>query len=168
MPISEQLEPEEVHQIMDGCFKILIDEIHKYEGTINQLTGDGVMALFGAPTAHENHAQKACWAALAIQSAMIGYGTKIQKECGVSFKMRIGLNSGPVIVGAIGDDLRMDYTAIGDTTNMSSRMESLAKPGSILISKNTYGLVRDFFKFEHLGNIRVKGKTELQEIFELR
>ena len=167
MPISEQLDLEEIHQIMDGCFKIMSYEIHKYGGTINQFTGDGVMALFGAPTAHEDHAQRACWAALAIQSAMRGYGRKIQEECGVSFKMRMGINSGPVIVGAIGDDLRMDYTAIGDTTNMSSRMESLAKPGSILISKNTHRLVRDFFEFEPLGKISVKGKAESQEIFEL-
>lgn len=165
MPISEQLDLEEIHQIMDGCFKILTREIHKYGGTINQFTGDGVMALFGAPVAHEDHAKRACWAALAVQSAMAGYGKKIQKECGVSFKMRIGLNSGPVVVGAIGDDLRMDYTAIGDTTNISSRMESLAEPGSILISKNTYRLVRDFFKVAHLGNVTVKGKTAPQEAY---
>jgi class 3 adenylate cyclase/tetratricopeptide (TPR) repeat protein len=167
MPLSEQLDLEEIHQIMDGCFKILTGEIHKYGGTINQFTGDGVMALFGAPMAHEDHAQRACWAALAVQSAMVGYGKKIQKECGVSFRMRMGLNSGPVIVGAIGDDLRMDYTAIGDTANVSSRMESLANPGSILISKNTYRLVKDFFKVAHLGSVTMKGKTAPQEIFQL-
>ena len=127
--LSEKLDPEEVHQIMDGCFKILMDEIHKYEGTINQFTGDGVMALFGAPVAHEDHAGRACHAALSIQKAMEEYGEKVAKEYGVEFKMRIGLNSGPVIVGAIGDDLRMDYTAVGDTTNLASRMESLAQPG---------------------------------------
>ena len=157
----------EVHQIMDGAFKILMDEIHKYEGTINQFTGDGVMALFGAPVSHEDHAQRACYAALSIQKALGEYGEKIEKDTGVEFKMRVGLNSGPVIVGAIGDDLRMDYTAVGDTTNLGSRMESMAGPGTILVSGNTHRLARDFFEFESLGKIEVKGKKEPQEAFEL-
>jgi len=165
--LSEKLDPEEVHEIMDGAFKILMDEIHKYEGTINQFTGDGVMALFGAPVAHEDHAQRACYAALSIQKALGEYGDKIEKDTGVEFKMRVGLNSGPVIVGAIGDDLRMDYTAVGDTTNLGSRMESMAGPGRILVSGNTHRLARDFFKFESLGKIEVKGKKEPQEAFEL-
>ena len=165
--ISEKLDPEEVHQIMDGAFKILMDKIHKYEGTINQFTGDGVMALFGAPVAHEDHAQRACHGALSIQKAMGEYGDKIEKDTGVEFKMRVGLNSGPVIVGAIGDDLRMDYTAVGDTTNLGSRMESKAKPGTILVSGTTHKLVRDFFEFKTLGKVEVKGKKEPQEAFEL-
>jgi class 3 adenylate cyclase/tetratricopeptide (TPR) repeat protein len=165
--MSEKLDPEEVHQTMDGCFKILIDEIHKYEGTINQFTGDGVMSLFGAPVAHEDHAQRACHAALSIQKAIGGYSDKVKKDCGVDFKMRIGLNSGPVIVGSIGDDLRMDYTAVGDTTNLASRMESMARPGTILVSKNTYRLTRDFFEFKSLGEVEVKGKEYPQETFEL-
>lgn len=152
---------------MDGCFRILMDEIHKYEGTINQFTGDGVMALFNAPVAHEDQAQRACHAALAIQKAMKGYGDKIEKEYGVPFRMRIGLNSGPVIVGSIGDDLRMDYTAVGDTTNLASRMESAAKPGSILVTRNIHKLARDFFEFESLGRIEVKGKEEPQDAFTL-
>ncbi len=165
--MSEKLDPEEVHQIMDGCFKILMDEIHKYEGTINQFTGDGVMALFGAPVALEDHAQGACYAGLAIQNAIRAYGEGINRDYGVDFKMRIGLNSGPVIVGAIGDDLRMDYTAIGDTTNLASRMENIAKPGTILVSTNTYKIAKDFFKFRPLGKVQAKGKKELQEAFEL-
>jgi class 3 adenylate cyclase/tetratricopeptide (TPR) repeat protein len=165
--VSEKLDPEEVHQIMDGAFKILMDEIHKYEGTINQFTGDGVMALFGAPVAHEDHAQRACYAALSIQKAMGEYGDKIGKDTGVEFRMRVGLNSGPVIVGAIGDDLRMDYTAVGDTTNLGSRMEGMARPGAVLVSGNTHRLVREFFEFESLGKIEVKGKKEPQEAFEL-
>jgi class 3 adenylate cyclase len=165
--ISEKLDPEEVHQIMDGCFKILMDEIHRYEGTINQFTGDGVMALFGAPVSHEDHGRRACHAALSIQNAIGEYGEKTEKDCGVDFKIRIGLNSGPVIVGSIGDDLRMDYTAVGDTTNLASRMESIARPGTILVSKNTFKLARDFFEFESLGKIEVKGKKEPQEAFEL-
>ena len=95
--ISEKLDPEEVHQIMDGCFKILMDEVHRYEGTINQVTGDGVMALFGAPVAHEDHGQRACHAALSIQKAIRAYGERICEQRGADFKMRIGLNSGPVI-----------------------------------------------------------------------
>ena len=165
--ISEKLDPEEVHQIMDGAFKILMDEIHKFEGTINQFTGDGVMALFGAPLAHEDHARRACHAALSIQKAIRGYGVIISREYGVDFKMRIGLNSGLVVVGSIGDDLRMDYTAVGDTTNLAARMESMARPDTVLISGNTHRLVRDFFEFKSLGEEAVKGKEKPQEAFEL-
>lgn len=165
--LSEKLDPEEVHQIMDGCFKILMDEIHKYEGTINQFTGDGVMALFGAPVAHEDHAQRACRAALAIQKAMDGYGEKIEKDCNTEFKLRLGLNSGLVIVGAIGDDLRMDYTAVGDTTNLAMRVESMSEPGDIRISENTYRLIKAYFYCEDLGSVRVKGKEEPQRTYKL-
>ena len=165
--ISEKLDPEDVHQIMDGCFKILMDEIHQYEGTINQFTGDGVMALFGAPVAHEDHAQRACYAALSIQKAIAEFGPKVQKDYGADFKMRIGLNSGPVIVGSIGDDLRMDYTAVGDTTNLASRIEGMAKAGTSLVSSHSHKLTRDFFEFQALGKVQVKGKEEPQEIFEL-
>jgi len=165
--ISEKLDPEEVHQIMDGCFKILMGEIHRYEGTIDKFTGDGVMALFGAPLAHEDHAQRACHAALAIQRAIVEYSEKIEKECGVDFKIRVGLNSGPVIVGSVGNDLRMDYTAIGDTTNLASRMESMAQPGTVLVSADTHRLTRDYFNFESLGKVSVKGKEEPLEAFRL-
>jgi len=123
--IASRLGPERVHQVLNGCFKILLDEIHKYEGTINQFTGDGVMALFGAPLSHEDHAQRACHAALAIQQALESYAERMRQEYGIEFQMRIGLNSGPVVVGAIGDDLRMDYTAVGDTTNLAFRAEQL-------------------------------------------
>ena len=165
--MSEKLDPEDVHQIMDGCFNILIDEIHRYEGTINQFTGDGVMALFGAPLAHEDHAQRACYAALSIQRALENYSEKIKHDYNLDFKMRVGLNSGPVVVGSIGDDLRMDYTAVGDTTNLASRLENMASPDSILASQDTFRLVRDFFEFEILGPVEVKGKEEPQEAFEL-
>ncbi|MFC1858855.1 adenylate/guanylate cyclase domain-containing protein [Thermodesulfobacteriota bacterium] len=165
--MSEKLDPEEVHQIMDGCFKILLDEIHLYEGTINQFTGDGVMALFGAPLSHEDHAQRACHAALSIQKAIKDYGTKIKETYGVEFMMRIGLNSGPVVVGSIGDNLRMDYTAIGDTTNLASRMQSTAKPGTIFLSEETHRLVKDFFELQSIGKIDIKGKEEQQEAFKL-
>ena len=165
--MSEKLDPEEVHRIMDGCFKILMNEIHRHEGTINQFTGDGVMALFGAPVAHEDHAQRACHTALSIQEVLENYGEKIKKDFEAEFKMRIGLNSGQVVVGSIGDDLRMDYTAVGDTTNLASRMENMARPGAIFVSRDTHRLSRDFFEFESLGKVEVKGKKEAQEVFEL-
>jgi class 3 adenylate cyclase len=165
--LSEKLEPEEVHQIMEGCLRILMDEIHQYEGTINQFTGDGVMALFGAPLAHEDHAPRACYAALAIQKDLAEYSEKVKKDFGREFQMRIGLNSGPVVVGSIGDDLHMDYTAIGDTINLASRMESLAQPGTVLLSRDTHRLVKDYFDLKPIGPLEVKGKEEPQEAFEL-
>ena len=165
--LSEKLDPEEIHEIMDGCFKILMDEIHRYEGTINQFTGDGVMALFGAPLAHEDHAQRACHAALAIQNSLDRYSQKLKEDLSVDFKMRLGLNSGPVVVGAIGDDLRMDYTAIGDTINLASRMQSSAAPGTVLVSGHTQRLAKDFFAFSSLGPISVKGKEEPQDAYVL-
>jgi class 3 adenylate cyclase len=165
--MSEKLDPEEVQTIMDGRFKILIDEIHNYEGTINQFTGDGVMALFGAPVAHEDHAQRARNAALAVQKSMVTYGNDLKKRFGIDFKMRIGLNSGPVIVGAIGDDLGMDYTAVGDKTNLASRMEGLAHPGTVLLSKDTHPLVKDYFDLKPIGKVKVKRKGEPQEAFGL-
>ena len=165
--LSEKLDPEEIHEIMDGCFKIIMDEIHKYEGTINQFTGDGVMALFGAPLAHEDHAQRACYAALSIQTGLIRYGQRLKEELSIDFAMRIGLNSGPVVVGAIGDDLRMDYTAIGDTINLASRMESSAQPGTIYVSGHTHKLAKDFFTFSSLGELPMKGKEKPQEAWLL-
>jgi len=165
--LSEKLDPEEVHQIMDGCFQILMAEIHRFEGTINQFTGDGVMALFGAPLAHEDHALRACHAALAIQKAMEEYGHKLKRTHDIDFRMRIGLHSGPVVVGKIGDDLRMDYTAIGDTTNLASRLESLAQPGTILLSQDTHHLVEAFFQFHPLGQVEIKGKEEPQQAYQL-
>jgi class 3 adenylate cyclase len=165
--ISEKLDPEKVHQVMDGCFKILMDEIHRHEGTINQFTGDGVMALFGAPAAIEDHAGNACQAALAIQKAMKPYSGELQKKYGCDFRIRIGLNSGPVVVGSIGDDLRMDYTAIGDTTNLAARMESIAVPGTIMVSHDTYRRVARQFEFKPLGRTPVKGKEHPVDIYEL-
>ncbi|MDH3878684.1 MAG: AAA family ATPase, partial [Desulfobacterales bacterium] len=163
--ISEKIDPEEVHQMMDGCFKILIDEIHRYEGTINQFTGDGVMALFGAPLAHEDHAQRACTAALSIQKAMGGYCEKIKKKSGIEFSMRIGLNSGPVIVGSIGDDLRMDYTAVGDTTNLAARIQQNANPAEVWVSQETRNIIRDYFQDKPVGEIQLKGKSQPQPIY---
>ncbi len=165
--IAEMLDPEEVHEIIDGCFKILMNEIHRYEGTINQFTGDGIMAIFGAPVAHEDHTQRACYASLAIQKALAEYAGCLKEDYDIEFKMRIGLNSGPVVVGAIGDDLRMDYTAVGDTTNLAARMEREARPGSIFVSKNAYSIAKNYFEFLPLGEMEIKGKKKPQEAYEL-
>jgi class 3 adenylate cyclase/tetratricopeptide (TPR) repeat protein len=163
----EKLDPEAVHEIMDRCFHLLMDEIHRYEGTINQFLGDGVMALFGAPIAHEDHAQRACQAALAIRKALETYGEDLKNRYGIDFNMRIGLNSGPVVVGAIGDDLRMDYTAKGDTVNTASRLESASTAGQILVSRDTYRLAREAFTFLAMEPIRVKGKRDPLIVYEL-
>ncbi len=165
--MSEKLDPEDVHEIMDGCFRILMDEIHRFEGTVNEFRGDGLMALFGAPIAHEDHAQRACHAALAVQKALGHYAEKLRQEHSIDFKMRIGLNSGPVVVGSIGDDLRMDYTAQGDTANLAARMESSSPAGGALVSQHTYRLAREFFKFEPVGEIKVKGKDKPVEAYRL-
>ncbi len=165
--MSERLDPEDVHRIMDGCCRILVDEIHRFEGTVGEFRGDGVMALFGAPIAHEDHSQRACHAALAIQQALVAYGEEIKQRYGIDFKMRIGLNSGTVVVGSIGDDLRMDYTAMGDTTNLAARMESNAQPGSTLVSQNIYRQTKEFFEFQPLGEIQIKGKEEPVEAYQL-
>ena len=130
--MSERLDPEEVHTIMDCAFEVILSEVHRYEGTINQFLGDGVMALFGAPIAHEDHAQRALSAALAIQKGLKPLAADVLHDHGVEFRMRMGLNTGPVVVGAIGGDLRMDYTAVGDTTNLAARLLALAKPGQIV------------------------------------
>lgn len=158
--IAESLNAEEIHQIMDRFFKLLMDEIHKYEGTVNQFTGDGIMSLFGAPLAQENHAQRACYAALAIQRSMAGFGDSLKNDREIDFKLRIGLNTGPVVVGSIGDDLRMDYTALGDTTNLAARMQQNARPGTIMISDSSHRLISQHFITKPLGKLRLKGKAE--------
>jgi class 3 adenylate cyclase/tetratricopeptide (TPR) repeat protein len=158
--ISEKLDPEDVHRIMDGCCRILVEEIHRLEGTVGEFRGDGVMALFGAPIAHEDHARRACHAALAIQRALVPYSEEVKRSYGIDFQMRAGLNSGTVVVGAIGDDLRMDYTAMGDTTNLAARMETAAEPGSVLVSESTHRLAKEFFAFASPETLEVKGKQE--------
>lgn len=161
--MSEKLDPEVVHQIMNGAFKIIMDEIHGLGGTINQFTGDGVMALFGAPAALEDHAQRACKAALAIQSHCSGYSEMIGRE----FKMRIGLNTGYVVVGSIGDDLRMDYTAVGDTTNLAARIQQVAHPGEVWISEHTHHIAQEYFEEDSLGRITLKGKSRPQAVYRI-
>src|SRR5205807_3424753 len=123
--LAEQLDPEVVHDIINRCFERITAEVHRFEGTINQYTGDGVMALFGAPIAHEDSPRRAVHAALGIQRALRDYAKELESERGLALRMRVGLNTGPVVVGRIGDDLRMDYTAVGDTTNLAARMQQI-------------------------------------------
>src|SRR5687767_7236773 len=125
-------DPEEARQILDPVLEHLMAAVHRYEGTVNQVMGDGIMALFGAPVAHEDHAVRACYAALAIQAAMRRYGEEVRRTHGLAVQSRVGLNSGDVVVRAISNDLHMDYSAIGQTTHLAARMEQLATPGSIL------------------------------------
>jgi len=158
--MSERLDPEEVHAIMDRAFEVILREVHRYEGTINQFLGDGVMALFGAPIAHEDHAHRALSAALAIQRELEPLADDVRRMHGVEFRMRMGINTGLVVVGAIGKDLRMDYTAVGDTVNLAARLLGLAKPGQVVVSGRTQHLRDGFFVFEDLGAFQVKGKVE--------
>jgi class 3 adenylate cyclase/tetratricopeptide (TPR) repeat protein len=164
--ISERLDPEEVNDLISECMVFLTEEIHRYEGTIAQFLGDGVMALFGAPIAHEDAPQRALYASLGMRDRLREYSRKL-KQRGIEFNMRIGLNTGLVVVGKIGDDLTMEYTAMGDTVNLASRMESTAEPGAIQVSENTYRLTEGYFEFKALGDIEVKGKTEPVKAYQL-
>jgi class 3 adenylate cyclase/tetratricopeptide (TPR) repeat protein len=168
MELAEQVDPEQWHRILDGFFRILTDGVHRHEGTVNQYTGDGIMALFGAPIAHEDHAQRACMAALYVRDAVRRYANELRLEHGLNFSARMGINSGEVIVGAIGDDLRMDYTAQGHCVGLAQRMESLAEPGTIYLTENTADLVRDYAELEDLGKTKLKGARGELGVFRLK
>jgi class 3 adenylate cyclase/tetratricopeptide (TPR) repeat protein len=167
MELSERVDPEELHRVMDRFFQILADGIHRFEGTVNQYLGDGVMALFGAPIAHEDHAQRACYAALTLQQEVKRYAQELKRAKGLGFSVRMGLNSGAVVVGRIGDDLRMDYTAQGHTVGLASRMEQLADPGKVYLGEPTARLVEGFVRSEDLGEFKLAGASEPVRVFEL-
>jgi len=152
---------------LDRFFGLLTDGVHRFEGTVNQYTGDGIMALFGAPIAHEDHAQRVGFGALALRDALRGLAREVKRAHGVDFATRIGLNSGEVVVGKIGDDLRMDYTAQGHTVGLAQRMETLASGGSIYPSAHTAELAQGYFALEDLGDFAVKGAAEPVRVFEL-
>ncbi|MBI4518718.1 MAG: AAA family ATPase [Deltaproteobacteria bacterium] len=167
MELAEQLDPEERHAILDRFFAILTDGVHRFEGTVNQYTGDGIMALFGAPIAHEDHAQRACYAALHLRDALRRHGDEVRRTHGLSLAARMGLNSGEVVVGAISDDLRMDYTAQGHTVGLAARMEQVAEPGTIYLTEHTAALVTGYFTFRDLGAFTVKGVRAPVGVFAL-
>src|SRR6266446_5744465 len=160
-------DPEEARHLLDPVLERMMAAVHRYEGTVNQIMGDGIMALFGAPVAHEDHAVRACYAALAMQEAMQRYAEEVRRTQGLLVQMRVGLNSGEVVVRAIGNDLHMDYSAVGQTTHLAARMEQLAAPGSILLTAATLRLVEGLVRVQGLGPVPVKGLAQPVEVFEL-
>jgi class 3 adenylate cyclase len=167
MELLAERDPEEARQLLDPVLEHMMAAVHRYEGTVNQVMGDGIMALFGAPLAHEDHAVRACYAALAMQEAMQRYAEEVRRTQGLLVQMRVGLNSGEVVVRAIGNDLHMDYSAIGQTTHLAARMEQLAAPGSILLTAATLRLVEGLVRVQGLGPVPVKGLAEPVEVWEL-
>ncbi len=159
--IAERLDPEVYHELLEEYLEIALSEVYRVEGIVNQLAGDGFMALFGAPLAHEDAPQRAVRAALAIHGRLAELNEKLRARREIDLQARIGIHTGPVVVGTVGNDLKMDYTAIGDTTNLASRLQSLAAPGSTLVSEATERLIRGFFTTRPAGPFRVKGKSEL-------
>jgi len=167
MELIADRDPEEARKLLDPVLEHMMEAVHRYEGTVNQVMGDGIMALFGAPIAHEDHARRACHAALEIERGFTEYAARLRREKGFGIQVRLGLNSGPVVVGAIGDDLRMDYTAQGLTTNLAARMQQAADPGAILVAAATHRLVEGYFRVRSLGALRVRGAAEPVDAYVL-
>jgi class 3 adenylate cyclase/tetratricopeptide (TPR) repeat protein len=165
--LIRDLDPEDAQKLIDPAIHIMMESVHRFEGTVNQVLGDGVMSIFGAPIAHEDHAARACYAALAMQVAMRDYTEEVRRHQGLELRIRVGLNSGEVVVRTIGNDLHMDYSAVGPTTHLAARMEQLATPGSIRLSSSTLRLVEGLVRVNDLGPIPVKGMTEPVEVYEL-
>src|ERR1051326_7637716 len=160
-------DPEDAREMLDAVVLCMMDAVHQYEGTVNQVLGDGIMALFGAPLAHEDHAVRACYAGLAMQAALRRYADEVRRSHGLEIQARVGLNSGEVVVRSIGNDLHMDYSAIGRTTHLAARMEQLATPGSIWLTAATLRLAEGFVHVKSLNLVPVKGLEEPIEVFEL-
>jgi class 3 adenylate cyclase/tetratricopeptide (TPR) repeat protein len=165
--LIRDLDPEAAQQLLDPALRHMMDAVHRFEGTVNQVLGDGIMALFGAPVAHEDHAVRACYAALAMQAALRRYAEEVRRSHGLEVQARVGLNSGEVVVRAIGNDLHMDYSAVGQTTHLAARMEQLATPGSIRLTAATLRLAEGLVQVKALGRFPVKGLTEPVEVCEL-
>ena len=157
MELLADRDPEEARKLLDPVLERMMEAVHHYEGTVNQVMGDGIMALFGAPVAHEDHAVRACYAALRMQRRVNLYADEIQRAGGTPVQIRVGLNSGEVVVRAIGSDLHMDYTAVGQTTHLAARMEQMAKPGSVLVTGDTLNLAEGYVQVRPLGAVTVKG-----------
>jgi class 3 adenylate cyclase len=157
MELLADRDPEEARQLLDPVLTRMMEAVHRYEGTVNQVMGDGIMALFGAPIAHEDHAVRACYAALAMQTSVHQYAAEVQRTKGVPIQIRVGLNAGEVVVRSIGSDLHMDYTAVGQTTHLAARMEQMAMPGSILITPEVLRLAEGYVQVTSLGPVAIKG-----------
>jgi len=167
MELAEQVDAEEWHRILDRFFEILTEGVHRFEGTVNQYTGDGIMALFGAPIAHEDHAQRACYAALHLRERLDRYTDELRLSYGLNFGVRMGMNSGEVIVGKIGDDLRMDYTAQGQTVNLAARMQQIAAAGRVYLTDVTARQVEGYFRVREIGPLRIKGIPDAVRVSDL-
>lgn len=167
MELAERAGPESWQRLMDRFFAILCEGVHRFEGTVDKFTGDGVMALFGAPIGHEDHARRACYTALHLQRELASYSAELRRTEGVNFSVRIGLNSGEVVVGAIGEDLGMEYTAIGHTVGLAQRMEQLAEPGKTYLTRYTAALAEGYVTLEDLGKFEVKGVSHPLHVYEL-
>ena len=151
MELLADRDPEEARKILDPVLERMMEAVHRYEGTVNQVMGDGIMALFGAPIAHEDHAVRACYAALRMQEAVRSYSHELRRAQGEEVQIRVGINSGDVVVRSIGSDLRMDYTAVGQTTHLAARMEQLAAPGSSRLTAGTLQLAEGFVQVTPLS-----------------
>jgi class 3 adenylate cyclase/tetratricopeptide (TPR) repeat protein len=167
MELLADRDPEEARKVLDPVLERMMEAVHRYEGTVNQVMGDGIMALFGAPLAHEDHAVRACYAALRMQESVKQYSEDVQRSRGINVQIRVGLNSGEVVVRSIGSDLRMDYTAVGQTTHLAARMEQLATPGTICLTADTLRLAEGYIQAKPLGPIPIKGLNAPFEIYEV-
>jgi class 3 adenylate cyclase/tetratricopeptide (TPR) repeat protein len=167
MELLADRDPEEARKILDPVLEHMIEAVHRYEGTVNQVMGDGIMALFGAPLAHEDHAVRACYAGLRMQDAVKRYAEQVQRSEGIPIQIRVGLNSGEVVVRSIGSDLKMDYTAVGQTTHLAARMEQMAMPGSIMMTADALRLAEGYVQVKSLGPVNVKGMNEPVEVHEV-
>lgn len=167
MELLADRDPEEARKILDPVLERMMEAVHRYDGTVNQVMGDGIMALFGAPLAPEDHAVRACYAALRMQEQISRYADDLQRSGSIPVYIRVGINSGEVVVRSIGSDLHMDYTAVGQSTHLASRIEQLAKPGSTLLSNDTLQLAEGYIQVKTLGAVPVKGLADPVEVYEL-
>jgi class 3 adenylate cyclase len=167
MELLADRDPEEARKLLDPVLERMMEAVHRYEGTVNQVMGDGIMALFGAPVAHEDHAVRACYAALDMQATIRGYAEEVRRTHGVDVQIRVGLNSGDVVVRAIGSDLHVDYTAVGQTTHLAARLEQLARPGSTLLAADTLGLAEGYVEVNALGPLPIRGLETPVEVYEI-
>jgi class 3 adenylate cyclase len=167
MELIANRDPEEARKLLERVVERMMEAVHRYEGTVSNVMGDGILALFGAPLAHEDHALRACYAALQMQESVKRYAEEVQRAEGVAVQIRVGVNSGEVVVGSISNDLRMDYTAVGQTTHLAARMEQMATPGSILITPQTLALVDGSIRTSPLGPRQVKGLEAPIEVYEV-
>jgi class 3 adenylate cyclase len=166
MELLDDRDPEEARAILDPVLQLMMDAVHYYEGTVSLAMGDGIMAIFGAPVAHEDHAVRACYSALRMQDMMKQHAATVLSKFGLPLQIRVGLNSGDVVVRSVGSDLHMDYTAVGETTHLAARMEQIAKPGSILLGPGTMHLAEGYVMMKPLGLHQVKGRAAPIDVYE--